>query len=36
MKVCTQCGSETNKPVIVNGEIVCQECSIKLKGGAKK
>jgi len=31
MKVCTQCASETNKPVIVNKEIVCQECAGKLK-----
>ena len=31
MKVCTQCASETNKPVRVNKEIVCQECASKLK-----
>ena len=31
MKVCTQCASLTNNPVIVNGEYVCQECSGKFK-----
>jgi len=31
MKVCTQCASETNKPVRINKEIVCQECASKLK-----
>jgi len=30
MKICTQCANPTNKPVIINKEIVCQECSEKL------
>jgi len=30
-KVCSQCASITNKPVKVNGEIVCQSCAAKLK-----
>ena len=36
MKVCTQCASETNKPVRVNKEIVCQECAGKLKNPKDK
>jgi DNA-directed RNA polymerase subunit RPC12/RpoP len=30
MKICTQCANPTNKPEIINKEIVCQECSEKL------
>jgi len=31
MEVCTQCGSYTNKPTKVNGEIICQECLKKIE-----
>jgi hypothetical protein len=30
MKICTQCANPTNKPEIINKEVVCQECSEKL------
>jgi len=30
MKVCTQCGKEIKKVVIVNKEIVCRECAEEL------
>ena len=31
MKACTQCAKEIKKVVIVNKEIICQECANKLK-----
>ena len=30
MKICTQCASPTNRPVKMNGEIICQNCHKKL------
>ena len=37
MKVCSQCGKEINKVVIINrGEIICRACAKELKEIQKK